>query len=87
MTWQPIETAPKDGTEILAYREDAGIFLVKWMAPVEFMTEREVEEAGLYDWMEEEDWWGADFINGFRASNDGGFTHWQPLPPPPEPTK
>ena len=27
---QPIDTAPKDGTEILAWREDCGWFVAKW---------------------------------------------------------
>lgn len=28
--WRPIETAPKDGEEFLAYRHDAGVFTAWW---------------------------------------------------------
>ena len=30
MNWQPIETAPRDGMEILAYREYSGITIASW---------------------------------------------------------
>lgn len=29
MTWQPMETAPKDGSHILVWR-DSGVHLVRW---------------------------------------------------------
>jgi len=28
--WQPVDTAPKDGSLILAYRKDAGFFLAQY---------------------------------------------------------
>jgi hypothetical protein len=30
MQWRPIETAPRDGTEFLAYRPDAGVFTASY---------------------------------------------------------
>ena len=76
--WQPIETAPKDGTEILLWRADAGVMLGRWIAPCDFLAEAEWNgEWG--DW-EEPDWFGADFyIAGYRISNDGEPTDWMPL--------
>jgi hypothetical protein len=72
--WQPIETAPRDGTRFLAwvvtpiYDEDEG---------------REVKEAGV---SVSYHLWGGfveyparpAFVHGQR------FTHWMPLPEPPE---
>ena len=85
--WRPIETAPKNGDEVLLYREDAGIFLGRWTAPIDFLTEREMERSGL----DEESanaggWFYADFVQGDRFEEPP--THWMPLPSPPkqEPT-
>jgi hypothetical protein len=74
-----IETAPRDGTEILMWREDAGWFLARWIAPCDFLHERELEN--MND-TENPDWFYADFICGGRW--DGGEpTHWSPLPDAP----
>lgn len=88
MDWQPIETAPKDGSEILLYREDCGVILGRWIACCEFVSNGDPSnqfcDAGDDDGWEEPDWFGADFIDGYRISNDGVPTHWMPLPSPPE---
>ena len=81
---QKIETAPRDGTEILAWRKDCGWFVARWSCPAEFMNDKEVEQEGLDEdslWFE--DWFGADFISGFRADGSEAPTHWMPMPDDP----
>lgn len=71
-----IESAPKDGTEILIWREDSGWLLSRWIAPCDFLHERELENMKDAD---EPDWFYSDFVCGGRL--DGGDpTHWMPLP-------
>lgn len=77
MTWQPIETAPKDGTVFLAYgpvgNEDAEqeYFISCW-------------RSDYGDWEEEYKiigWWYHDCdMNGHR----GYPSVWMPLPDPPK---
>ena len=83
MKWQPIETAPKDGTEILGWRKDYGVLIIRWTAPIEFCTEHECEVMGEES-AEAEDWFCADFVAGCRLEGSEVPTHWQPLPEPPE---
>ena len=74
-----IESAPLDGTEILIWREDSGWLLARWIAPCDFLHEREFED--IKD-AEVPDWFIADFVSGCRL--DGGEpTHWMSLPEPP----
>lgn len=68
MEWQPIETAPKDGTEILIYEPsylgvDSGkIYTASW-------------DCDCYNtWIE---------AGGERYMSFDNATHWMPLPSPP----
>lgn len=75
MTWQPIETAPKDGTEILAYypscQNEPCIRVVSWWGGYECETcgARALEG------------WGGDKPYDFGRWQP---THWMPLPPFPD---
>ncbi len=88
--WQPIETAPKDGTEILAYREDAGVFLVRWTCCAELFSEQEIDAMCREyprrddEWLFDKAWMFADFVRGDRLDGDLVPTHWMPLPEPPK---
>jgi len=77
--WREIETAPKDGTEILVWREDCGILLARWDVPENFLTESECEKMGAES-AEQYDWFYADFVEGGRLDGSEIPTHWMPLP-------
>ena len=80
--WQPIETAPKDGTEILVWRSDAGVLLARWTSCAEFLTDAELDKMSD-DSAHQEDWFCADFVAGCRMQEDCDPTYWRPLPKPP----
>ena len=77
--WQSIETAPLDGTEILGWRHDAGVMLMRWLAPVDFLIERELALLDADD-THAEGWFYADFIEGGRLEGTEAPSHWQHLP-------
>lgn len=82
--WQPIETAPKDGREILVWRDDCGILLARWTSPAEFLTDAECEQSGMTDDdLHKEDWFYADFISGGRMEGAEAPTKWMKMPEPP----
>jgi hypothetical protein len=63
--WQPIETAPKDGSAVLAfwpkaYQGKGGMYVVLWF--------------------------DGQFVPTTMGYRGIKFTHWMPLPAPPEPT-
>jgi hypothetical protein len=69
-SWQPIETAPKDGTRILALTE-IGITIIHWGRVEPFGTEDE---------------WTTDSVGPGYSFGPERVTHWMPLPAPPLPT-
>ena len=70
MEWQPIETAPKDGTRVLAfYSADEIIYDVVWNDP----------DDGWSDVL------GFVSTDGeIENFNQPDLTHWMPLPAPPK---
>jgi hypothetical protein len=70
MEWQPIATAPKDTTIILAYRRQ-DVFTAQYISPAQILGP---------DHDHEERWWTSDG----EDLTGNMFTHWMPLPEPPE---
>jgi hypothetical protein len=73
MNWQPIETAPKDGTAIVAYCPRLGV-----CAPTSWNDDKYSKNPKPYwrHWVEH--------IFRVRCVREDQSTHWMPLPPPPE---
>jgi hypothetical protein len=89
MEWQPIESAPKDGTEFLIYRprrsyESPKIKLKGSIYPS--IHETEVKEKYAIGKIRKD---GTLLIVDVSSSKTGYaacFTHWMPLPKPPTKT-
>jgi hypothetical protein len=86
--WQPIETAPKDGTAIL----------LSWFDAIDDYVEPDAAVAGHWThWADRSGWYlrgfgvlneGGGYFSGIGESSDDGWpklhpTHWRPLPEPP----
>lgn len=71
MTWQPIATAPQDGTEILLACDDGAVGAGFW-------------DHAQAAWRAKPGWfWEMDRGDLGTAKNAFGVTHWQPLPEAP----
>ncbi len=80
--WLPIESAPKDGTEILAWRKDCGQFIASYTSCSAFpMSEAEL------DLLDEEtlfkEGWFTQWPQALRLEGSEAPTHWRPLPAAP----
>lgn len=77
MSWQPIETAPKDGTRI-------DLWVVSptkaWRWP-----DASWMEAGKHRWLGPDDWTSKEGMPLHALIEATVATHWQPLPSPPTP--
>jgi len=71
--WQPIETAPQDGTAILAWDGTARLV-------VEYNTDSLPNGEGFWIVVVPQ-WWG------WGEERNGDLTHWMPIPEPPEGAK
>lgn len=71
--WQPIETAPKDGTTVVVYFKGHGPMTVAWEDPW-----GDGPEAAT--WCVTDHKHGPYPVRGYRTGDD---THWRPLPEPP----
>lgn len=79
MDWQPIETAPKDGTPVLLYGE--------WAGEIWGVFDEPSMEVGLYagsgDYARQGFLWAA--TGGDAYATWCKPSHWMPLPAPPKP--
>jgi hypothetical protein len=66
--WQPIETAPRDGRQLLAIDADSQMVVAEWR----------VLPDGTCFWEI-----GHSRVPGHYWRLGNQLTHWQPLPPPP----
>lgn len=83
MTWQPIETAPKDGTWILVWGG-------KTDEDLEWWDEKDRNRPVTARWSPSEfnrsaHWRFASYDGGYFGDFDEDPTHWQPLPELPNP--
>lgn len=70
VTWQKIETAPKDGTRILVFGTQTYLETKSWVATAEWVDCGSVKGAGYFSTLDQ------------RVM--GKISHWMPLPNPPE---
>ena len=94
--WMDIETAPKDGTWLMLYRPPprssgswATLVIGKWRLDDDDGGAWAWPDEDCIDLMTEEGQWEADerFLEAGRYYEDAkNFTHWMPLPRPPEDT-
>lgn len=76
--WQPIATAPKDGTVMIRPHRIWGAMDVRYIAPAD--AERVSVLPGGIPW----EWLNGDYTNAWTET--AFFPYWMPLPPPPKET-
>jgi hypothetical protein len=82
--WQPIETAPKDGTPVLLFHKTHGCAEGRYIAG-EWNTGFDGDEYEGPVWCFGDDAYCEEIEEGFEEhpAHHGLVTHWMPLPQPP----
>lgn len=78
--WEPIETAPKDGRELIGHRSDQGQFVFRWAWAEEFVP-KDLNGDPTEHYDEDFAWWWHDRWGWMEGEETP--THWRPLPTPP----
>lgn len=71
--WQPIETAPKDGSQVLVWDQTEGVCTARFQSHVEEWR----ASWGSEEWIQD----GSVYDDALVARKP---THWMPLPAPPK---
>jgi hypothetical protein len=74
--WQPIETAPKDGTRVIVAFRNNCVTIARWSDACAF----ESNDEGPH-WVE---WECDDHFYSSHLTGPNEPTHWMPLPEPPK---
>lgn len=75
MNWQPIETAPKDGTDVLLFfphMKKCGVWIGHFVDAEDFEYGKRVSKRQYWS------------INTFSFNSSPVPSHWMPIPPEPE---
>lgn len=86
MEWQPIETAPRDGSSILLLAH--GMVIEAWYSPGSWSEDTPISPAEYSGavWVAFDDAVQFEIEEGAGPDGcdlHGPVTHWMPLPPPP----
>lgn len=80
--WKTIDSAPKDGRELIGHRPDQGVFAFRW-AWMEELVPKDQHGDPVEDYDDSSSGWWHDRWGWLER--DLTPTHWQPLPAPPSP--
>jgi hypothetical protein len=78
--WQPIATAPRDGTELLLWRDDCGQFIGSYTSGDSFPLTQDEIDMMAEEVLFQKDWF-TQWPDARRLEGSELPTHWQHLPP------